>query len=137
MYVPVTKENLIEQLRVVFPELEEPYKAELQRWQGEQHPGNYDFLAFVFRPQFKKDLETRVITDFLRRSSAFFERVCTSGDLEAINVVWIKIFEWLIHRPKELKKLWPILGQATRAMIEDAAQRWGVTNNLPNTRSVE
>ncbi len=52
------------------------------------------------------------------------ERVCTTGDAEAINVIWVKIFEWLIFRPNELRLFWPILGGATRACLKDAAQRW-------------
>ena len=59
------------------------------------------------------------------------ERVCVSGDSEAINVIWIETFEWLIHRPKELKLLWPVLGPATKSAIEDAAERWGKIGNLP------
>jgi len=52
------------------------------------------------------------------------ERVCASGDAEAINVVWIKVFEWLIFRCKELGLVWPVLGPLTKATIRDAARRW-------------
>ena len=40
MELPITNENLIEQLRAMFPELEEAYQAEVKSGQGEKPPSN-------------------------------------------------------------------------------------------------
>lgn len=130
--------NLIDQLRAAFPELEGRYEERVTFWGREQSPSNYDVLGSVFRPKVRQELEKGERTDFLRRAATFIERVCTSGDAEAINVVWIEVFEWLIFRRKELELLWPALGPMTKAAIRDAAQRWskaggyfGHTEGLP------
>jgi hypothetical protein len=120
----VNERNLIEALRRAFPELEARYETEVGFWNGERTPSNYDFVGFVFKPEFRQELEKGTVTDFLSRSAEFIERVCETGDPEAINVIWIKIFEWLLPRPEKLKLLWPVLGEKTKAEIEDAASRW-------------
>jgi hypothetical protein len=90
------------------------------------------------------ELSKGELTEFLRRAADFIERVCDSGDSEAINVVWIKVFEWLIFRPRELDLLWPALGATTKENIKDAARRWSVagrdfgkTKNLPTSNLPE
>jgi hypothetical protein len=130
MTEPVNDQNLVEQLRATFPELEKSYTDRVENARGEL-PSNYEVVGLVLKPQLRKELEAGSISDFVQRCAAFMERVCLSGNVEAINVIWIKIFEWLIHEPKFLKILWPILGQATKAGIEDAAARWGKITSLP------
>jgi hypothetical protein len=120
----INEQNLIEQLRAAFPELEGSYDERVAFWGREQSPSNYDVLGFVFRPRLIEEIEKGEVTDFLRRSAAFMERVCTSGNVEAVNVVWTKVFEWLIFRRKELELCWPLFGPATKAAIKDAARRW-------------
>jgi hypothetical protein len=123
----IDRRNLIEAFREGFPELESKYQEELEFWSGERAPSNYDFVGFIFKPQLKRELESGVITDFLSRSAEFIERVCDTNDQEAVNVIWIKVFEWLLPRPGELRLLWPVLGEKTKANIKDAACRWGYT----------
>lgn len=102
-------------------------------------PSNYGVVGFVLKTRFAKDIIGRQRSEFLRRCASFLELVCTDGDLEAINLVWIELFEWLIFRPKELNFIWPILGEKTKVNIKDAAQRWSAaarqsgsaTENLP------
>lgn len=130
MTVQVSERNLIEQLRAAFPDLEEAYQERVRRAPGEL-PSNYEVVGFVLKPKLKQELAAGTITDFVRRSAAFFERVCTSGDIEALNVIWVKIFEWLINEPQMLKLAWPALGKHTRATIKDAGRRWGAESNLP------
>ncbi|MCU1269893.1 MAG: hypothetical protein JWN74_1187 [Acidobacteriaceae bacterium] len=138
----ITEKNLIEQLRLAFPELEDSLQARLDAHKAEGiTPSNYEIVGFVFKPKLKKEeLSRGELTEFLRRGALFIERVCHSGDPEAINVVWIKLFEWLLTRPKELELIWPALGPATKENIKDAAQRWsdagryfGNTKNLPTS----
>jgi hypothetical protein len=127
----INEGNLVKELRKSFPELEAAYAAEQEKWHGEKVPSNYDVIGFVFKPRFKAEVEKRAITDFLTRSAAFLEGVSKSGDVGAINVIWIKIFEWLLTRPDDLKLLWPILGGNTKALIKDAAARWNSVASLP------
>ncbi len=134
----ITEKNLIEQLRLTFPELEDSIQARLDMHKGKDIPGNYEIVGFLFKPKLKEELSKGELTEFLRRAALFIERVCHSGDPEAINVIWVKLFEWLLHLPKELDLLWPVLGPATKENIKDAAQRWsdagryfGNTKNLP------
>jgi hypothetical protein len=127
----INEQNLIEELRKSFPELEAAYAVEVDKWHGEKIPSNYDVLGFVYKPRLKAELEKRAITDFLARSAAFIERICESGDVGAINVVWIKIFEWLLTQPDSLKLLWPMLGASTKGLIKDAAARWNSLESLP------
>ena len=131
MIEPIYERNLVDELRRTFPELESRYEEEVGFWNGERTPSNYDVVGFVFKPRFRQEIETRTITDFLKRSAEFIERVCETGDPEAINVVWIKIFEWLLPRPDALKLLWPVLGEQTKASIRDAASRWGYSLDYP------
>jgi hypothetical protein len=83
-------------------------------------------------PYFKWELAKGEITDFIRRSAVFIERVCTSGDIEAVNIIWLKIFRLLLSLPAELRRLWPVLGRATKAEIRDAASRWNLSECLPD-----
>jgi hypothetical protein len=130
--------NLTEQLRAAFPELEACYQERVDEYGGEGLPGTHEVVAFVFKPRLKEEVERGEITEFVRRSALFLERVFSSNDSKAINVVWVSILEWLIFRPKQLDLLWPVLGPKTKATIKDAARRWsnaarnfGHTQGLP------
>ena len=132
----INSRNLIEYIRVLFPELEDEYEKAMSEWEGSR--SNYIIVGDVLQPYFVKQVEEGQTTDFLTRFAAFVERVCADGDQEALNVLWVRIFEWLIFHPKELKFIWPILGPLTKLNIKDAAGRWsaaarrlGRTENLP------
>jgi hypothetical protein len=136
----INDRNLIEQLRAAFPELESRYQERVAFWGGEIPPSNYDVFGSVFSPRFTEELEKGEITEFLRRSATFIERVCAAGDAEAINVLWIKVLERLIFRPKEIELLWTVLGPTTKATTREAARRWsdagrrlGRAEGLPET----
>jgi len=128
--VPVTERNLVDEFRLAFPEIEDQYRKKLNSW-GDEHPGNYIVFAFVFKPFLKEELSKSENEEFICRLCSFMERVCISGDLEAINVIWLKVFKLLLSDPKLVKLLWPLLGPTTKANIEDAAGRWGLIRNLP------
>jgi hypothetical protein len=126
----VTALNLIGNLLTALPELENSYLERLKSYCG--RPGNYEVVFHCLRPALEANIAKGVTTDFLRRSASFIEQACNSGDPEAINVLWIEIFEWLVHSPAgELKFLWPILGPSTRATIKEVALRRRETENLP------
>jgi len=131
MTAHVNEHNLAEELMRAFPELEDRYREEVVDCEG-QRPSNYAVVGFVFKPRLKAELETGAITDFLKRASQFIEQVCVSGDPEAVNVIWIKLFEWLLVHPPELRLLWPLLGPSTKAAIRDAATRWNSVAVLPD-----
>jgi hypothetical protein len=120
---PITEDNLIDEMRTAFPELEDTYQQIVEKW-GDDLPGRYTIVGETLAASVRRELSAGEITEFLRRSAMFMERVSVSGDDEAINIIWIKIFEWLIFQPKELKLVWSILGSATKAHIRDAAHRW-------------
>lgn len=120
----ITSDNLVHHLRDTFPDLEDCYRKRVDFWKDKGEPSNYDVIGSVLRPKLKEELSKREQTEFLKRTAAFVERVCSSGDLEAINVIWIEIFEWLIFRPEELSIMWRVMGPATKRNIKDAAQRW-------------
>ena len=124
------KFDLIGELRTTFPEIENRYQEELRSWEGET-PGDYNVVGFVFKPFLRTELEKGTVSDFLRRLTGFLEEVCTSGDIEAINVIWLKLFKLLLAQPADLNRLWPLLGPATRLNLEDAASRWDMKRNLP------
>jgi hypothetical protein len=126
----ISEQNLVKQLRAAFPEIEDRYTEESKSW-GKEFPGNYIVFAFVFKPLLKAELAKNENEEFLHRFCTFMERVCVSGDSEAINVIWLKIFKLLLPDPAIIKRLWPLLGAATKANIEDAAARWGLIRNLP------
>jgi hypothetical protein len=130
MSVQITERNLTAELIKAFPELEARYQEEVTA-SGDDQPSNYAVVGFVFKPRFKTELATGSVTEFLRRSARFIEGVCESGNAEAINVIWVKLFEWLLAHPMELQLLWPELGSATRAAIRDAAGRWNSLEALP------
>jgi len=126
----LTAQNLVGKLLTALPELEEPYLARLKAYCG--RPGNYEAIFDFLRPALREHIAERSLTGFLPRASSFIEEVCSSGDAEAINVLWIEIFEWLVHSPAgELRTLWPILGPSTRATIRKVALRRSETENLP------
>jgi hypothetical protein len=126
----ITALNFIGKMLTALPELEKPYLERLKSHCG--HPGNYEAVFNYLRPALKEDIAKGSTTDFLRRSSSFIEQVCRCRDLEATNVLWIELFEWLVHSPAgELKFLWPILGPSTRATIKQVALRRRETENLP------
>jgi len=126
----ITSANLVGKLLSALPELEKQYTEELKEYYG--LPGNYWVFATILKPVLKKQIATGEITDFIRRCSTFIEQVCSGNDREAINVLWIEIFEWLVHsRAGELKFLWSILGPSTRVTIKEVATRRENTKNLP------
>lgn len=126
----ITEQNLVEQLLLAFPEVEDRYQQEMDSWEGKS-PGNYNVFSFVFKPFLKTELAKQENEEFLRRFCSFMERVCTSGDSEAINVIWLKIFKLLLADPAIVKRLWPLFGVSTKSNIEDAASRWQLICNLP------
>ena len=117
----INERNLVEQFRAAFPELEDAYQKRVRMARGEYLPGNYEVMGFVLKPWLKRELETGAASGFIRRSANFIERVCESGDLEALNAIWIEIFEWLITEPRSLAVIWPVLGKGTKAAIKGAA----------------
>jgi hypothetical protein len=126
----ITSLTLIGKLLAAMPELEKQYIETLKEYHG--LAGNYFVFAVILRPAIKKEIATGGSTDFIRRSSSFFEQVCISGDSESINVLWIEMFEWLVHsRAGELKFLWPALGPSTKAVIKEVALRRREIENLP------
>lgn len=120
----ITEDNLIREMLAAFPELEPLYQETIEGWTEADFPGRYTIIGGTFAAEIRREVTAGVMTEFLRRSAVFMERVSVSGDDEAINIIWIKIFEWLMYRPKELQLFWPILGPATKAHIRDAAHRW-------------
>ena len=81
--------DLVGELRDSFPELEDAYQERV-RISGEEPPNSYEIVGALLRPRFKRELATGLVTDFVRRSAVFFEKVCASGDVEALNVIWVK-----------------------------------------------
>jgi hypothetical protein len=126
----ITEHNLVDELRMVFPEIEASYQAELESWGG-KFPGNYNVLAFVFKPFLKVELAKAASGDYLPRLCEFMECVCASGDREAINAVWLKLFKLFLPDSAVVKHLWPLLGPQTKSNLADAALRWGFVHNLP------
>ncbi len=130
----ITKENLIELLRRALPEVEPGYQNLITGWTLERPPGAYTILGSILMPKLQEELAKGKVNDFLRRCSKFFEDVCRSGDDEAANVVWIRVFERLVFAPGELNLLWPILGPETRKVIRDAAHRWSDARRMMGRR---
>jgi hypothetical protein len=128
--IEITERNLVDELRLTLPEIEDRYQKEIKSW-GDKFPGNYNIFAFVLKPLLRVEFEKSESDDFFRRLCLFIERVCGSEDREAINVIWLKIFKLILPNPKVINLLWPHMGVATKRNIEDAAFRWGFTRNLP------
>lgn len=126
----ITIQNLVEQLRLAFPEIEDRYQEELRSWNGE-FPGNYNVFAFVFKPYLQAELAKENNNDFLVRFCGFMEQVCASQDKEAVNVIWLKIFKLLLADAATVKRLWPFMGASTKANLADAAIRWGLVRRVP------
>jgi hypothetical protein len=127
----ITALNLVGKLLSAFPELEKLYLEEVKSYYG--LPGNYWVIAVILKPVLTEQVTKKEGSNFVRRIAQFFEQVCTSGDNEAVNVLWIEIFEWLVHsRAGELKFLWPILGPSTKTVIKEVAFRRRETENLPS-----
>jgi hypothetical protein len=128
--VDITSANLVGKLLSALPELEKQYTEELKEYYG--LPGNYWVFAVILKPVLIEQIAAGEITDFVGRCSAFIEQVCSGKDLEAINVLWIEVFEWLVNsQAGELKFLWPTLGPSTRVKITEVATRRRKTKNLP------
>jgi hypothetical protein len=127
----ITALNLVGKLLTAFPELERQYVEEVKSYYG--LPGNYWVFAVILKPVLTEQIAREDAADFVRRIAQFVEQVCISGDNAAVNVLWIEIFEWLVHsQAGELKFLWPILGPSTKAVIKEVALRRRETENLPS-----
>jgi hypothetical protein len=127
----ITALNLVGRLLTAFPELERQYVEGIKSSYG--LPGNYWVIHMILKPVVAEQISKKDSADFVRRVGQFFEQVCTSEDKEAVNVLWIEVFEWLVHsRAGELKFLWPILGPSTKAVIKEVAFRRRETENLPS-----
>src|SRR4051794_21443536 len=115
---PITEDNLIPEMLAAFPELQKAYRQLIEKM-GSDVPGQYTIVGQTLAAAVQRQLKTQEMNEFLHRSAAFMERVSVSSDEEALNIIWIRIFEWLIFRPKELRLIWPILGPATKDHIRD------------------
>jgi len=122
----IDETNLVHALRQALPELEQAYQDTITNWSSSTTPGNYILIAETLVPRLLEELQKDQISDFLMRCGLFLERVCACGNDEAINVIWIRVFECLIsnEHKRDLERLWPILGPETKRMIRDAARRW-------------
>ena len=76
-------------------------------------------------------MERDHLTDFLEGFTGFLERVCSSGDVEAKNVVWLKFFKLLLTKAEYLRLLWPVLGSYTKAELRKAVLKWGLIDRVP------
>jgi hypothetical protein len=94
---------------------------------------NYNAIGFVFMPRLEQVLASHTPTDFLRRAGAFIERACDSGDIEAVNVMYVEIFESLLPYREKLRLLWPHLGEKANAAIRDSASRWDAVPDRDRT----
>ena len=121
--IKIDEHNLISQLRAVFPEIEERYRKELQDWKDEP-PGNYNILGFVFKPYLKEELAKGELTDFLERL-AKLSKGSAQGDIEAINVIWLKSSScsWLSQKSLNFSGL--CSAQQPNRYIQDAASAMG------------
>ncbi len=128
--VDITSANLVGKLLLALPEFEKQYMEELKEYYG--LPGHYWVFAVILKPALIKQIAKGETTDFVRRCSTLIEQVCSGKDREAMNVLWIEIFEWLVpSQAGELKFLWPTLGPSARAEITEVATRRRETKNLP------
>ena len=126
----IDETNLIDALRQALPELEQAYQDTIANWYSHIPPGNYTLIAETLAPRLLEELQKGEVSDFLMRCALFLERVCACGSEEAINVIWIRVFEKLIYRKRDLELLWPILGPETKRTIRDAANRWSVAARM-------
>ncbi len=122
MQQELTEHNLVQQMILAFPELEPEY-AELVRGDAPDTPHNYSGAAILGR-YFRREADRGQVSALLQRCAEFFERASASSDDEAVNIIWIEIFEPLIFNPTHLRLMWPILGPKSKEHIRDAAQRW-------------
>jgi hypothetical protein len=127
----ITASNLTGKLLLALPELEPQYLKELKSFCGDL--GNYSVFFNIVRPMIEALITLRDQNDgVLTRLSTFIEEVCNSKDPETVNVLWIEIFEWLVHSQSEgLKYWWPSLGRSTKEVIRKVARRRRKTQNLP------
>ena len=123
MVQTINETNLLDALRRALPELEQSYQDTMRSWSLDTTPGIYTMIGETLVPRLQEELEKGQVNDFLRRCALFLESVCSSGSEEAINVIWIRVFEGLIYSKRNLKLLWPILGPETKRNIRDAARR--------------
>lgn len=132
MMIQINRENLEEQVCNALPELEPNYQKAVRTTGDGKKLGNYLVFGLVLKPLLKEQLAKGHRTEFLQRVADFLEAVCISGDPEAINVVWLEVFQWVLPDVEQLTCLWMVLGDTTKKQIRDAALRWGFTKNLPN-----
>jgi hypothetical protein len=85
----ITENNLIDEMRTAFPELEDAYQQIVEKM-GSDPPGRYTIVGETLAASIRRELSAGEITEFLRRSAVFMERVSVSGD-EVINIIWINI----------------------------------------------
>ena len=124
---PITEDNLILEIRSRFPEIEEEFQRQCMHG---CEPGRYQVTSML-RKEVDKHLSSGDLTELEHRAAGFIEQVCLSGSEEALNTVWIRIFERWIHNPDKLRVIWPILGPKTQERIHDAARRWKCPENVP------
>jgi hypothetical protein len=123
----ITEENLVQEIRTRFPEIEQEYQR--QSSHGDD-PSRYQ-VASMLRDELNKHLGNGEVTELEHRAATFVEEVCLFGSGEALNTIWIRIFERWIHDPQKLRVIWPVLRVKTRETIKDAATRWKCLENLP------
>jgi hypothetical protein len=123
----ITEDNLIREIRSRFPEIEQEYQKACSPG---YEPGRYQVTSML-RKQLDKHLSSGQLTQLEDRAAEFIEQVCLSGSEEALNTIWIRLFERWIHDPAKLRVIWPILSPKTREKIRDAARRWKCPENVP------
>ncbi len=120
----ISEANLVPQLLLMFPELEERCRQEFAI-RAADSTANCDIVRFVFVAAMDSELKKGQITQFLERCAEFIERVCSQGDRQSNYVICHEVLTPLLRHEKRLDLLWRSLGPATQRCLEAAAVQSG------------
>jgi hypothetical protein len=110
-----------------FPELVPRHARLFNEWAPDV-PGSYTIFMEIFRPHLAEAIND-ADTALLMRYGTFFEDVFESQDTEAENVIWLKIFKWLLADHSRVSAFQGYMGKNTKTALKNAARKW----NLPKS----
>ena len=111
-------DDLGARLILEMPELEEPYRRELEWW-GEEKPGPHVIYGDVLTPYIIQLLESGDDAEAIKRALGLLETLIADQDVEVQAVAVVTVLDRLVGNAEWTRLMKPYLGPLARRAVQD------------------
>ena len=109
--------RLIEEI----PELEEPYRRELEWW-GEEKPGPHVIYGDLLTPYIVRLLEAGDNPDAIKRAFGLLETLIADEDIDVQAVAVVTVLDRLVGNAEWISLMMPYVGPMARKAVQDLTE---------------